>query len=514
MTSELLLPEGVPQKMAFASVRERLELRDGAAGETDLTFYDTFDGLLHAAGLCAVYSGASGRLALSELGDGAVRSSEPLPAAERMLPIEFAAGALRDQLVTVVDVRALLARVRVRSRLRSFDVLDDARKIVVRIGLEEPAAVVSAQHEVPLHPRLRLHAVRGYTKQQERVWRTLERDLGFREAREPLYDEALHATGGDPRGTPSKLRVKLARKQRADAAAVLVLTALLDVIEANFEGVIADIDSEFLHDFRVAIRRTRAVQRELKRVFPPTELAEFRTRFRALQRATGDSRDLDVYVLGFDSLRELLPEATRADLDPLLGVLRSRRLIAHREMVRVLRADETRDLLRDWTAFLEGLVGMTVDDRPDAAAPITRVAGDRIVKVYRRMLKLGGAIDDHSPAEALHELRKKGKELRYLLELFAAPVYPSEVVKPMVKSLKALQDVLGRHQDRAVQVVTLRGLSNQVSALPGGGTALMAMGLLIERLASDQQAARSELGDVFTAFSAGPQRELVKETFS
>jgi CHAD domain-containing protein len=514
MTSELLLPEGVPQEMAFASVRERLELRDGASGETDQTFYDTFDGLLHEEGLCAVCTAGSGRLALAELGDGAVRSSGPLLAAERMLPIEFAPGPLRDQLISVVDVRALLVRVRVRSRLRGFDVLDDERKIVVRIGLEEPSAIVSAQHEVALHPRLRLQPVRGYVKQHERVRRTLMRDLGFREPRQSLYDEAVHATGGDPRGISSKLHLTLARKQRADAAAVLVLRALLDVIEANFEGVIADIDSEFLHDFRVAIRRTRAVQRELRRVFPAADLAQFRARFRALQRVSGDSRDLDVYVLGFDSLRGLVPEATRSDLDPLLGVLRSRRLVAHREMVRTLRADETRELLRDWTAFLEGLVGMPVDDRPDAAAPIARVAGDRIVKVYRRMLKLGGAIDDDSPAEALHDLRKQGKELRYLLELFAAPVYPAEVVKPMVKSLKALQDVLGRHQDRAVQVMTLRGLSNEVSALPGGDAALMAMGLLVERLASDQQAAHSELADVFAAFSGGPQRRLVKETFS
>jgi CHAD domain-containing protein len=514
MTSELLLPDGVTREMAFASVRERLEVRDGASAETDKTFYDTFDGLLRDAGLSAVYTPATGRLALADLDGGAERVADAVPASERLLPIEFASGPLRDQLVRVVEVRALLARAHVHSRLRGFDVLDGASKIVVRIVLEEPAAVMSERREVPLRPRLRLAPVRGYATELQRVRRTLERDLGFGEAREALYDEAVIAGGGDPRGTSSKLQLKLARKQRADAAAVLVLSALVAVIEANFEGVIADIDSEFLHDFRVAVRRTRAVQRELKRVFPPAELADFRQRFRSLQRATGDSRDLDVYVLGFDSLRALIPDQTGPDLDPLLGVLRSRRLTAHREMVRALRSDQTRDLLGDWKAFLEGLVAMPVDDRPDAAAPVARVAGDRIVKVYRRMVKMGGAIDEHSPDDALHELRKQGKELRYLLELFAAPVYPSEVVKPMVKSLKALQDVLGRHQDRAVQVLTLRGLSDEVSALPGGGAALMAMGLLVERLAADKQAAHLELADVFAAFSSDSQRTLVKETFS
>ena len=55
------------------------------------------------------------------------------------------------------------------------------------------------------------------------------------------------------------------------------------------------------------------------------------------------------------------------------------------------------------------------------------------------MVKMGTAIDDDTPAEDLHELRKVGKELRYLLEFFAS-LYPAEVVKPLVKSLKGLQD--------------------------------------------------------------------------
>ena len=88
---------------------------------------------------------------------------------------------------------------------------------------------------------------------------------------------------------------------------------------------------------------------------------------------------------------------------------------------------------RDWAAFLDGLEQLPDADRPDAARPIGDVAGARIRKVYRRMVKMGEAIDDDSPAEDYHELRKRGKELRYLLELFGAPLYPAEVVKPMIK---------------------------------------------------------------------------------
>ena len=85
-----------------------------------------------------------------------------------------------------------------------------------------------------------------------------------------------------------------------------------------------------------------------------------------------------------------------------------------------------------------------------AAVPVEAVTGARIRHVYRRMVRDGRAIGADSPDEALHDLRKRGKELRYLLEFFGG-LFPAEVVKPMVAALKDLQDVLGRFQDRTVQ---------------------------------------------------------------
>jgi hypothetical protein len=73
--------------------------------------------------------------------------------------------------------------------------------------------------------------------------------------------------------------------------------------------------------------------------------------------------------------------------------------------------------------------------------------------------------------------------------------------------------VLGRHQDREVQIARLRTSAAEVSELPGGGAACMAMGTLIERLHADEQAAREEFGDRFAELAAKPQRALVRETF-
>jgi CHAD domain-containing protein len=360
---------------------------------------------------------------------------------------------------------------------------------------------------------VRLAPVRGYDDELEQVKAALAGQLGLTAAEQPLADEAVRAAGREPQGISSKISVELQFGERTDVAAARVLRRLLDVIEANTDGTVRDIDSEFLHDYRVSVRRTRSVQRELKGAFAPEALAHFRAEFRWLQQVTGDSRDLDVYVVDFDVMRSLVPDSMRSDLDPLLEVLRGRRLAARRQMISELRSPRVATLLEGWGAFLDELPSLDEIDRPDAARPIGEVAGARIVKVYGRMVKMGSAIDESSPAEDYHELRKRGKELRYLLELFGGPLYPEEVVKPMVKALKALQDVLGRHQDREVQVAMLSSLRDELVSVRGGVAALMATGALVARLREDELAARHEFAARFAAFSSKGQRKLVKATF-
>jgi CHAD domain-containing protein len=506
---DLLLPEQMTVRAAGEAVAGALHVQDGEQGEHLRNYYDTFDGLLHAAGLSLVHE--DGRLSLIERATGLVQTSLVTPPPRMPLfATDLEPGALRDSLHELTDVRALLPLVQIQLRERRMSVLDGERKTVVRLALEETSLTGPSGKVSPLRPRLRITAVRGYDSERHSVLLTLEQDLGFKPADEPLVDEAIRVAGGVPGGVPSKIEVPLRGEQRADSAAAAVLGALLGVIEANLEGTIEDLDSEFLHDLRVSVRRSRAVQRELKGVFAPAELAHFRAEFRWLQQVSGDARDLDVHVLEFGAMRALVPDPMQDDLEPLLDVLQARRVKAHAQLVRDLRSGHTTQLLSSWRAFLDRLEEGDETERPDAARPIGQVAGERIRKVYRRMVRMGEAIDESSPAEDYHELRKKGKELRYLLELFGAPLYPGEIVKPMIKTLKGLQDVLGRHQDREVQVALLRSLGPEV----GEPAVLMAMGALIGRLADDERAARGEFAGRFAEFASKEQRRLVKETFA
>jgi len=506
--AQYLLPYGLDLAAVAAALGEHLDVEPDSERSVDRTFYDTFDGRLHEEGLVAVHD--DGRLAVVDAGGYGERASAPLNGRpQRIVAADLPPGSLRDVLEPLIDMRALTPIARVRSRLGVLRVLDDERKTVVRLAVEQPT--LAGGDALP--GRLHVRPMRGYEKALARVRASVERELGLAAAAAPLHDDAVAAGGGRPGGVPSKVRVRLWPRQRADEAAATIAAGLLAIIEANVPGTLADVDTEFLHDLRVSVRRTRSLQRQLKGVFPPGPLGSFRAGFRWLQQVTGETRDLDVYLLEFEDFRAAIPAAHAADLDPLHDLLARRRERERRKMVAALRSERAEALLAGWRALVASLPEARVADRPDALRPIEDVAGERISKVYRRMVKLGRAIDDSSPPEALHELRKKGKELRYLLEFFSS-LFPGDVVKPMVKSLKSLQDVLGRFQDRQVQSETIRALREDVVKIDGGAAALMAMGLLVDRLEHQQEEAREEFAARFADFASGEQRRLVKDTFS
>ena len=54
----------------------------------------------------------------------------------------------------------------------------------------------------------------------------------------------------------------------AGRAVATVLSALMDTMEANVSGTVRDIDTEFLHDLRIAVRRTRSTLKLAGDVLP------------------------------------------------------------------------------------------------------------------------------------------------------------------------------------------------------------------------------------------------------
>jgi CHAD domain-containing protein len=484
VTVELIASEPLSLGAIGRVLGPRLTLGAGVETSTERVFYDTFDGLLYEAGLTHC-------------------------AAPEVPPRQSLSAEGRE----AIGVRALLPVAHVRVRSSAAPLLDSLQKTVAKVSIERLTLPQASRRHRRLRTRVVLEPLRGYDSEVQHARRLLSAKLELSDADQTLRDEAAVALGADPAGISSTVQIALTPTQRADQAAGAVLSRLHQVVEQNLPGTLDDIDSEFLHDYRVAVRKARTVLREFSGVFPPERLTALRGELKWLQEITGQRRDLDVYVLDFEKLRALVPAEQQPQLEPVKHVLSRRRGSAHTQMLKDLSSRRAAKAMRAWTAILEYLPRLSEDDRPDAGRTIDEVCSERIRVVYRRMLKMGEAITPASDPEAYHELRKQGKELRYLLELFGQPLHDSRVVKPMVKALKDLQDVLGRHQDRDIQATMLRGLADEVDAQPGSAHALMAMGVLVQRLEDDAVAARAEFARSFKAFSSREQRELVKETF-
>jgi CHAD domain-containing protein len=248
----------------------------------------------------------------------------------------------------------------------------------------------------------------------------------------------------------------------------------------------------------------------MKDVFSEADRQQAMSGLRWIQQLTGPTRDLDVMLLDLPAWRAELPDVFAAELDHLTKLLVSRRRNAQRALVRSLHGRRFDETWQAWRRFL--------DDSPAspptrASEPVAAVAGDRIWKVYRRAVVAGGAVTDDSPAEVLHDLRKQGKELRYLLEMFG-PAWPANAVRPIVGQLKALQDVLGRFHDAQVQADWLRSLAREVAGSSTSTETALVIGAIVDRLASGSRTTRGAFGETFAAFASGDVRSAVRTTFA
>ncbi|MGH9190889.1 MAG: CHAD domain-containing protein, partial [Acidimicrobiales bacterium] len=327
-TVSYTLPDGVDPPSLLAYLDKRFPVIAEPGASRSYTVLDSADRRLRAAGVdLDLETGRSGpRLVLREPGGRAPLVADVRrPRRSRYLLRDLPAGPLRERLAPIVEMRALLPLASVQVGAQLVRVLDAEDKTVARVSLASPMALVGSGEAgaVPLTPRVDVSGVLGYPKPLGRVTAAVRRGPkgGLIDARISLADEAIAAMGGDPEGIRTKVRVDLRLDQRTDRAAVAVLCDLAGMVEANLPGTLADLDTEFLHDLRVAVRRSRSVLRELKGAFPPEPLAAQRDALRWIQAVTGPTRDLDVQLLDWDHLVSGIPSEGHAALAPVRALL-------------------------------------------------------------------------------------------------------------------------------------------------------------------------------------------------
>jgi hypothetical protein len=222
-----------------------------------------------------------------------------------------------------------------------------------------------------------------------------------------------------------------------------VMAECLDQIIRN-SAVLAEIDTlgihtlditEHVHQLRVGIRRMRTAWSLFKDLCElPTQAQRdgIKTYFALL----GGSRDNNVLL---------------NDLLPLLLEAGQPALVLQEQVVEDHASSVAQDpMFQSWLVQMSAFVHSPV---PSSGMLIESVHPQRLTKIilpklrkwHRKILKEGLHFADLG-TEARHELRKKVKKLRYVLQ-FTDALLPHKQLKPYLKDLSKVQNILGEMND-------------------------------------------------------------------
>ncbi|OQW96945.1 MAG: hypothetical protein BWK77_03110 [Verrucomicrobia bacterium A1] len=229
-----------------------------------------------------------------------------------------------------------------------------------------------------------------------------------------------------------------------------LMLAQFDILLANEESVHAG-RVVALHEFRVAMRRLRALLRAFRKPLAGSDAAAIESRLDRLSVSLGLARDMDIWMRFLRSPAVTRKMAGRAGWPAFVA--------RQAELHRRKKADVQRIVGgRAWCAIRADLDRFLREDlRPVAAAAPAGSARDVAIKALRKALaqveRRSAIAPAYSPA-AVHRLRIAVRRARYLAEFFSGK--PGDELARLGRRMKAVQDVLGDVHDRDVQLAHLR----------------------------------------------------------
>lgn len=245
-----------------------------------------------------------------------------------------------------------------------------------------------------------------------------------------------------------------------EEGARLLALSFLDQAAAAFPRLEDAADAEALHDFRVALRRLRSCLRAYRPLLEGSVPKKLARRLRKLAQATGPGRDTEVQIEWLRPRGKHLAPHHRAGLAWLIGRLDERMREAYADLNKRVAKDfpdlegELRHRLSIYRAEVHLAAGAR---RPTLAAATAEILRRQAAELEAHLARIEDADDEHES----HEARISAKRVRYLLEPIVDEV---PAAGPVVKRLKALQDLLGELHDAHVLETELRQATELAAA--------------------------------------------------
>ena len=370
---------------------------------------------------------------------------EPCPSAVPRLACDFRLPVMKQKLGSLLGLRGLAPVGNAVMQCRWVELRDESNNTLWRLESLEFAPEPNGSREAVRVCRILPQP--GSESAVPAVVRILEQN-GAQPCLEGPLEMLLRGTKNYPRlytlrpsfGLNPELPVRTALEQ--------IVRVMLGIMRENEAWIPGDIDTEFLHDYRICLRKIRSVLGLIKGVYPKSEVGKVRDTLGKLAKETNRLRDLDVYLLERAHYTALLPPALHGALWEMFADFENERAAEVRKTVRRLRSSAHRRRMAELEAFFdaESVHGVA----PNADGPIGALVFGRIYKRFRKIRACSGALQKDTPDELFHEVRVECKKLRYLLEVFAE-LSPGKELASAGKQLRRLQGYLGEFNDCSVQ---------------------------------------------------------------
>jgi CHAD domain-containing protein len=217
-----------------------------------------------------------------------------------------------------------------------------------------------------------------------------------------------------------------------------ILNSLLEEIKGEMPGVIEGKNDENMHNFRVAVRRTKTLLK-IFRKYLSGDGVYFKKKLTKIMKETQRKRDLDVLIKSLDLYVKEEKEEIRLKIEKEIRIEQGRVLsiIGSREFNGFIA--DLEEAVKKGTLFVNKL------NETEPAEHFSLM----IKKTYKklRIIIKNTSLDN----EELHILRLVFKEFRYILE-FSADVIKQDMIIKIINDVKKIQEALGAAHDKIVQI--------------------------------------------------------------
>jgi len=235
-------------------------------------------------------------------------------------------------------------------------------------------------------------------------------------------------------------------KQTSAEAFEILATQGLHLWQANLLGALTSSDEEFVHQFRVSLRRLNSLIKVFKPALPDRFQRKWTKNVKKLSQITGDVRDLDVMRSGI--------------LQPMLQSDNPQHQTAAAAALVALDKDKQEALTQMQQLGYGGPILLFARDMQELATEdfpknLPRFAEKQLTGLHHNALKrLEKTLKSPTP-ESAHRFRIALKHLRYSSEFFA-PLFDNEEMLQFAKAIASLQDKLGFINDFHVALSRLQ----------------------------------------------------------